>query len=120
MMGPSMLARLGAEVFGGQEPQGVLYRDLRQELVMLDDAAMLRLTIPFVEKAEIKLKKVGLELIVRVGGHKRNIMLPTALASYRPREARFEDGALVVRFEKELAAEAPHEQAAHENAAATG
>jgi arsenite-transporting ATPase len=120
VMGPAMLARLGAEVFGGQEPQGVLYRDLRQELVMLDDAAMLRLTIPFVEKAEIKLKKVGLELIVRVGGHKRNIMLPTALASYRPREARFEDGALVVRFEKELAAEAPHEQAAHENAAATG
>jgi arsenite-transporting ATPase len=112
VIGPSMLARLGAEVFGGREPQAVLYRDLSQELVMLDDTAQLRLKIPFVEKAEIKLKKVGLELIVRVGGHKRNIMLPSALASFRPREARFDGDTLVVRFEKEM----PHENAAHEEA----
>ena len=105
VIGPAMLARLGAEVFDGHEPQAVLYHDLSQELVLLDDRAELRLKIPFVEKAEIQLKKVGLELIVRVGGHKRNIMLPSALSSYRPREARFEEGALVVRFEKEAAAE---------------
>jgi arsenite-transporting ATPase len=104
VIGPVMLARLGDQVFGGREPQAVLHRDLSQELVLLDDTAELRLSIPFVEKAEIQLKKVGLELIVRVGGHKRNIMLPTALASYRPREARFEESALVVRFEKEDAA----------------
>jgi arsenite-transporting ATPase len=101
VIGPAMLARLGSEVFDGHEPQAVLYRDLSQELVMLDDSAVLRLTIPFVEKAEIQLKKVGLELIVRVGGHKRNIILPTALASFRPREARFEMHTLVVHFEKE-------------------
>src|SRR4051812_44830880 len=112
VIGPAMLARLGAEVFGSHEPQTVLYRDLSQELVMLDGRAELRLSIPFVEKAEIKLKKVGLELIVRVGGHKRNIILPTALASFRPREARFEHETLVVRFEKETS----HENAAHEQA----
>src|SRR5262249_25103574 len=104
-----MLGRLGGEVFGELEPQAVLYRDLSQELVMLDGMAELRLMIPFVEKAEIKLKKVGLELIVRVGGHKRNIMLPSALASFRPREARFESETLLVRFEKEN--KAAHEQA---------
>ena len=38
---------------------------------------------------------------MRVGGHKRNIMLPSALASYRPREAKLEDGALRVRFERQ-------------------
>jgi arsenite/tail-anchored protein-transporting ATPase len=101
VIGSAMLERLGSEVFGEHEPQAVLYRDLSQELVMLDDSAELRLAIPFVEKAEIQLKKVGLELIVRVGGHKRNVMLPTALASHRPREARFEEGVLVVRFQKE-------------------
>ena len=57
--------------------------------------------VPFAEKAEIELKKIGLELVVRVGGHKRNIMLPSALASYRPREAKLEDGALRVRFERQ-------------------
>jgi arsenite/tail-anchored protein-transporting ATPase len=108
VVGPAMLARLGAEVFDGHEPESVLYRDLRQELVMLDDSAELRLRIPFVEKAEIMLKKIGLELIVRVGPHKRNILLPSALTSFRPREARFEDGALLVRFGRESDAdEAP-------------
>jgi arsenite/tail-anchored protein-transporting ATPase len=101
VIGPAMLARLGAEVFDGHEPQALLYRDLTQELVMLDDSAELSLSIPFVEKPDIHLKKVGLELIVRVGSQKRNIMLPTALASFRPREARFEMNTLVVRFEKE-------------------
>jgi arsenite-transporting ATPase len=58
----------------------------------------LRLRVPFVEKAEIDLKKIGLELVVRVGAHKRNILLPSALASFRPREAKLEDGALRIRF----------------------
>jgi len=101
VIGPAMLARLGDAVFDGHAPQDLLYRDLSQELVMLDDSAELRLRIPFVEKAEIELKKIGLELVVRVGGHKRNIVLPSALVSYRPREARFVDSALLVRFEKE-------------------
>ena len=101
VIGPAMLERLGAEVFGDHKPQDILYRDLSQELVMLDDSAELRLRIPFVEKAEIELKKIGLELIVRVGGYKRNIVLPSALVSFRPREARFEDGALVVRFQED-------------------
>ena len=67
---------------------------------MKDGGATLRLKVPFTEKAEIELKKVGLELVVRVADHKRNIMLPAALASYRPRGAKFEDGALTVTFER--------------------
>jgi arsenite-transporting ATPase len=101
VVGPAMLRRLGDQVFDGRDPEAVLYRDLSQELVMLGDSAELRLKIPFVEKAEIELKKIALELVVRVGGYKRNIILPSALVSFKPREARFEDGALIVRFEKE-------------------
>jgi arsenite/tail-anchored protein-transporting ATPase len=116
VIGPAMLSRLGGEVFGERHPEATLYRDLSQELVMLDETAELRLTIPFVEKAEIKLKKVGLELIVRVGGHKRNIMLPTALATFKPREARFEHETLVVRFTKEETSppQQPARELAHE------
>ena len=39
VIGPAMLERLGEEVFGGREPQALLYRDLSQELVMLDGTA---------------------------------------------------------------------------------
>src|SRR5262245_38038285 len=46
VIGPAMLGRLGEAVFDGRAPQEVLYRDLSQELVMLDDSAELRLRIP--------------------------------------------------------------------------
>ena len=101
VLGAPMLERLGDSVFGdGREAQEVLYRDLSQELVMDGTSAELRLRVPFVEKAEIDLKKIGLELVVRVGAHKRNIVLPSSLAAFRPREAKLEDGALHVRFER--------------------
>ena len=72
---------------------------LTQELVVGADAAELRLDLPFAEKGEISLKKIGLELVVRVDGHKRTLMLPPALGDYRPTGASFDDGALHVTFD---------------------
>src|SRR3954447_9330342 len=96
-----MLDRLGDEVFGaGGDSCAILHHDLSQELTSDNGTATLRLPIPFVEKADIGLKKIGLEVIVRVGGQKRTIILPPSLAAYRPRSAQFEDGALSVRFER--------------------
>ena len=100
VMGMEMLERLGGEVFGDRPAGELQYRDLSQELVMANGSAELRLRVPFVEKADIELKKIGLEMVVRVGAHKRNIILPSPMASYRPREARVEEGLLTVRFER--------------------
>jgi arsenite-transporting ATPase len=100
VVGAEMLDRLAGEVFGDSDPHDMLYRDLSQQLVMEGDIAILRLAIPFAEKPEIELKKVGLELIVRVANQRRNIMLPAALASYKPRGAKFDGGALTVTFER--------------------
>ena len=100
VIGAEMLDRLGAAVFAEAEPQAMLYNDLSQELVMEGGTATLCLQVPFTEKAEIELKKVGLELVVRVADHKRNIILPPALAPYRPLGAKFTDGALTVAFER--------------------
>jgi len=100
VMGPEMLDRLGEVIFGELDAGAVLHEELAQELVTDNGVAKLRLPIPFVEKADIDLKKIGLDVIVRVGGQKRTIMLPPALANYRPRTARFEGGALEVLFER--------------------
>jgi arsenite/tail-anchored protein-transporting ATPase len=100
VMGAAMLDRLGEEIFGDRAAGGVLHEELSQELVTDNGAARLRLPIPFVDKADIELKKIGLEVIVRVGQQKRTIILPPALAAYRPRAARFEGGALEVLFER--------------------
>jgi arsenite-transporting ATPase len=106
VMGDAMLDRLGSELFEQSDPAAVLFEELTQELVTTNGTAQLRLAIPFAEKADIALKKIGMEVVVRVGAQKRTIMLPQALASYRPAGARFEDGALNVTFEKEPSGDA--------------
>src|ERR671936_660666 len=100
VVGGEMLDRLAEAVFVERDPHALLYEDLSQELVSDNGVAVLRLPIPFVEKADIELKKIGLEVVVRVGGQKRTIILPAAMAAYRPRSAQFEEGALSVRFER--------------------
>jgi arsenite/tail-anchored protein-transporting ATPase len=98
--GPEMLDRLGAEVFGSLDAGGVLYDSLSHELVVDEDgSASLRLDLPFADKGDISLKKIGLELVVRVDGQKRTIMLPPALADWRATGAQFADGALHVTLD---------------------
>jgi arsenite-transporting ATPase len=100
VVGAAMLDRLADAAFADLDPAAVLHDDLSQELTSENGSATLRLPLPFADKGDIDLKKIGLEVVVRVGGQKRTIILPHALASYRPRGARFEDGALQVTFER--------------------
>jgi arsenite-transporting ATPase len=100
VVGGSMLDLLADSTFDGRDPAEVLHRELSQELAETNGSVTLRLPIPFAEKADISLKKIGLEVVVRVGQQKRTIMLPPALTDYRPSAARFEDGALEVVFEE--------------------
>ncbi len=100
VIGSEMLDRLADATFGEVHPQAILHDELSQELVTENGSATLRLSIPLVEKADISLKKIGPEVIVRVGGQKRTIILPPALAAYRPSAARFEDDSLEVVFER--------------------
>jgi arsenite-transporting ATPase len=99
VVGAAMLDRLGAAAFADRDAAALLYAGLTQELVVDDGAARLRLDLPFAEKGDISLKKIGLELVVRVDGHKRTLMLPPALGDYRPAGAEFEDGSLQVTFD---------------------
>ena len=100
VVGPEMLDRLADEVFGGREAAAVLHSHIGQELVTENGRATLRLDVPFAEKGDLGLKKIGLEVVVRVGGQKRTIMLPPALAPYSASGARFEDGTLEISFER--------------------
>ena len=100
VVGPEMLDRLAGEVFGERDPASVLHSHIAQELVTENGRATLRLDVPFAEKGDLGLKKIGLEVVVRVGGQKRTIMLPPALAAYSATGARFEDGTLEILFEK--------------------
>jgi arsenite-transporting ATPase len=100
VVGPAMLDRLGGELFADHDPAAILHQSLSQKLTVGRDGAKLRLDLPFADKGDISLKKLGLELIVRVDGHKRTLMLPPALGDYSPAGATFADGALEVTFDR--------------------
>jgi arsenite-transporting ATPase len=97
--GPEMLDRLAGELFAEHDAAAVLYSSLSHELEVDDGRAQLRLELPLAERGDISLKKIGAELVVRVEGQKRTIILPPALADHRATEARFADGALVVTLD---------------------
>jgi arsenite/tail-anchored protein-transporting ATPase len=98
VQGAEMLDRLGEALFAERDAGAVLHDRVTQELSLHDGGAELRLDLPFVSKGDVSLKKIGLELVVRVDGHKRTIMLPGAMAAYRPSSAALSDGSLVVGF----------------------
>jgi arsenite-transporting ATPase len=87
-------------VFDAADPAAILHDRLSQELVTNNGRATLRVDVPFAERGDLSLKKIGLEVIVRVGGQKRTIMLPPALSAYAAAGARFDEGTLEITFEK--------------------
>ena len=102
-----MLDRLGDELFGDRLGAGGGPAHRARPRARVDNGtATLRIRVPFGERGDVGLKKVGPELIVSVGPRKRTIILPTALARRRPTGAKLEDGTLEVSFENSATADA--------------
>jgi arsenite-transporting ATPase len=102
VVGPEMLDRLAGALFdGGDEPaHALLHHAVSERLELGPDGATLRLDLPFAERGDISLKRLGAELIVRVDGQKRTMLLPPALDDFEPSGAVFEDGTLTVSFDR--------------------
>jgi arsenite-transporting ATPase len=100
VVGERMLDRLAGALFGpgGLDPAAVLHKSVTQELDVTEDTARLRLALPLARKSDVSLKKIGLELVVRVDGQKRTITLPSAMAGFHPLSARLDGGMLEVTF----------------------
>jgi len=99
VIGDDPLDALGDALFAEHDAAAVLHRSLTQELILDADGARLRLELPFADKGKVALKQIGDELIVRVDGHKRTLLLPPVLADYRPSGATFQDGTLHITFD---------------------
>ncbi len=100
VIGDEMLQLLASELFDdGDDPAAILHDTITQSIETSEDGAILRLAIPFVNKQEIGLKQVGLELIVTAANQRRTIMLPPTLAAYKPVSATYVDGTLEVTFQ---------------------
>jgi arsenite-transporting ATPase len=102
VVGTAMLDRLGDALFAGDDvpPAHALHHhSVSERLELGADGATLRLELPFASRGDLSLKRLGSELIVRVDGYKRTLLLPPALDDLQPSGATFEDGALTIAFD---------------------
>ena len=98
VVGMAMLERFADALYGDGDPTRVYFEGQAQEIRQEDGDYLLTLVLPFSKKEEIRLSHVGDELIVHVGGQKRNLILPRALAGLASESAKLEGDRLTIRF----------------------
>lgn len=98
VVGMEMLGRMAEAIYGERDPNQVFFVGKTEEIEQLGEGYLLRLPMPFAEKGKVEMTQLGDELIVQVGGYKRNMILPRALASLRASGAKLDSGELRVTF----------------------
>ena len=99
-VGAEALRELAADVYDGTDPLADPKGPGPLRITRTSDAAVLRLTLPFVSKGEVELARNGDDLVVTVGSYRRLLSLPPGLARHRVVGARVDQGELQVRFEE--------------------
>src|SRR5690606_37259128 len=80
VLGEPMLECLADDLFGDRSPAELIHSELAREIsTRPDGTAVVRIRVPFADRSEISLKKVGAELVVSAGRERRTIILPPAL-----------------------------------------
>jgi arsenite-transporting ATPase len=98
MCGLAALERLKETLYQDEDPSQVYYRENTIRIVQDAQNYSLELYLPGVPKEQIQLNKTGDELNIRIGNHRRNLVLPQALAALSPSGAKMEDDYLKIRF----------------------
>ena len=98
MLGYDHLKELGQATYGETDPTAVLYHRQACRFVREEGRAQVVIHLPFVQKEDLDLTKVGDELIIKAGNFKKSLILPRAFTPLNPTGARLEDEELTVDF----------------------
>ncbi|MEM1366646.1 MAG: TRC40/GET3/ArsA family transport-energizing ATPase [Cyanobacteria bacterium P01_H01_bin.15] len=98
LCGLAALERLKSTLYGDEDPTQVYHTENTIRVVQADDHYSLELYLPRIEKSQIQLNKTGDELNIRIGNHRRNLVLPQALAALQPAGAKMDDDYLKIKF----------------------
>ena len=99
-VGVDDLRRLAEDVYDGHDPLELPDGPGPFRIGRTRTGAVLRLSLPLVDRSEVDLVRNGDELVVTVGSYRRLLTLPAGLARQRVAGAGLEDGELRVRFEE--------------------
>lgn len=98
MCGLAALDRLKETLYGDEDPSQVYYKETTLRVVQEQNHYSLEVYLPGIPKDRVDLSKTGDELNIRIGNHRRNLVLPQALAALQPSGARMEEDYLKIRF----------------------
>ncbi len=92
------LESLADEIYGGNDPTKVFYHHRPMEIRKEGNYSVLSISVPFIEKKDLKLLKRGEELIIIARNWKRIVFLPQSLALKDVIKAEFRNQRLNVYF----------------------
>ncbi|BFM40561.1 TRC40/GET3/ArsA family transport-energizing ATPase [Synechocystis sp. LKSZ1] len=98
MCGLAALDRLKETLYANEDPAQVYYQENTIRIIQDQQTYSLELYLPGIPKEQIQLNKTGDELNIRIGNHRRNLVLPQALAALSPSGAKMEADYLKIRF----------------------
>ena len=98
MCGIQALERLKETLYHDEDPAQVYYKENTIRIVQDANSYSLELYLPGIAKDQIQLNKTGDELNIRIGNHRRNLVLPQALAALQPNGAKIEEDYLKIGF----------------------
>ncbi|MGP1387170.1 MAG: TRC40/GET3/ArsA family transport-energizing ATPase [Thainema sp.] len=98
MCGLEALERLKETLYGDEDPAQVYYKETTLKVIQHQNEYSLEVYLPGIPKSQIELSKSADELNIRIGNHRRNLVLPQALAAMQPAGAKMEEDYLKIRF----------------------
>ena len=98
VIGYNDLKQLADQIYKGSNPLQRFYKDEPYRLIKKNGNYSLKLKLPFITKKDVELNKLHEELIIRIGGFKRHILLPRQVASLNVVKAKLEGEYLNILF----------------------
>ena len=98
MCGIQALERLKEILYADEDPSQVYYKETTLRVIQEAGYYSLEMYLPGIPKDLVELSKSADELNIRIGNHRRNLVLPQALAALQPAGAKMEDDYLKIRF----------------------
>jgi len=99
-VGSEMLRRMAESIYGDGDPAEIYYVGLAQRVEKNETGYTLTIPLPFVSKEKVELTRSSFdELVIHIGNHKRNLLLPHILTSLNVMGAKHQGDELVVSFE---------------------
>jgi arsenite-transporting ATPase len=98
VLGYDSLKILADQIYGGRNPLERFFKGQPYHLIKNNGEYRLTMKLPFITKQDVELNTSSDELIVKVGGFKKHMLLPRQVAAVKKVKARLEGQFLSITF----------------------